>query len=486
MICYSVIIPYIIMVILAVCFLISIGVLNFKTRKSREIYDLIFAHRGLHINAPENTMKAYEEAIKRGLSIEIDIRNLPDGKIICFHDRYTKRLLGFPGKVESMSYEEIRKYRVLSSEERVPLVSDVLKFVNGKIPILIEIKGSFNDEFKYNFQNIVQDYEGVIYFHVKNVLAYHRLKKLYGKRVFFILNPFRRRFEFIKGKHYKRIVIPKLDDLLLTVETTDTAKTVISKLWRISNRYETRTRKSHWLFNTPIAHRGICSSLIPENSIESFNECVNKGVGIEADFVYYKGGVRCYHSDRASNRLGQPTSCAQKIPIEDSITLTQFLNIVDGKVPVIFDIKDAHFSNRRLEKLFMEELKDYKGEFVVQSFNPRVVSWFEKKYPSIRRGQVGHSLRGLRNKIPSPILIAVNFLLFYTGKPDYIMYDLDPNVHILPTFNNIVGLPVLGYAPKSEKETENFQDFFANFVYEDLENTEAWNDYFIKKFQRDI
>ncbi len=479
-------IPYIVMSILAICLLVNVGVLKFKTKKSREIYDLVIAHRGLHINAPENTLKAYDEAIKRGLSIEIDIRNLPDDKIICFHDRYTKRLLGFPGKVQSMSYEEIKKYRVLSSEERVPLLDEVLKLVDGQIPILVEVKGSFDKEFREAFIKATENYRGVLYFHVKNVVAYHRLKKLYGKRVFYILNPFRRRFEFIKGKHYKRLVIPKLDDLILTVETTDTAKSVISKLWKVSNRYETRTRKNHWLFNTPIAHRGICTSDIPENSIDSFLECVKKGVGIEADFVYYKGEVRCYHSDKASTRFGQPVSCAEKIPIEKSITLKEFLKAVEGKVPVIFDIKDAHFANRRLEKLLMEELKSYSGEYVVQSFNPRVVSWFERKYPHIRRGQVGHSLRGLRNKIPNPVLIAVNFCLFYTGKPDYIMYDLDKNVHILPTFNNIVGLPVLGYAPKSVKETYEFQDFFANFVYEDLENREAWGEYFKENFNKEI
>lgn len=472
---------------LAVLLLVYALKFRFKFKKSLEIYDLIIAHRGLHINAPENTIKSYEEAIKRGISIEIDIRNLPDGNIVCIHDRYTKRLLGFPGKISNMSYEEIQRYKVLKSEESVPLLKDVLELVDSQVPILIEVKGTFDKEYRENFLKATEKYSGEMYFHVKNIVTYIRLKKIYGDKVFFILNPFRKRFEFIKGKHYKKIVLPKLDDLVFSVETTDTAKTVISKLWKISNKYETRTKKKeHWLFNTPIAHRGICSSNIPENSIESFAECVKKGVGIEADFVYYKGEVRCYHSDKASNKLGQPSSCAAKISIEYSLTLKEFLETVQGKVPVIFDIKDAHFFNRRLEKLLMEDLKSYEGNYVIQSFNPRVVSWFQKKYPYIQRGQVGHSLRGLRNKVPNPILVAINFLLFYTGNPDYIMYDLDQNVHILPTFNNIIGLPVLGYAPKSKSETYEYQKFFDNFVYEDLENNNAWGDYFKKRFKKDI
>lgn len=460
---------------------------RFKTKKSREVYDLIIAHRGLHIDAPENTIKSYNEAVKRGIVPEIDVRNLPDGNIICFHDRYTKRLLGFPGRVSNMSYEEITKYKVLKSDESVPLLSDVFKAVNGEVPILIEIKGTFNQEYKDNFLKALDGYNGDIYFHVKNIITYCRLNKLYNGKVFFILNPFRKRFEFIKGKHYKKIVLPQLDDLVFSVETTDTAKSVINKLWKISNRYETRAKKhDHWLFTTPIAHRGICTSAIPENSIASIEECVKRNVGIESDFVYYNGEIRCYHSDKASNRLGQPTSCASKISIEKSLTLKEFLKTVDGKVPVIFDIKDAHIFNRRLEKLLMKDLESYKGKYVIQSFNPKVVSWFERRYPSIHRGQVGHSLRGLRNKVPNPILIAINFMLFYVGKPDYIMYDLDKNVHILPTFNNIVGLPVLGYAPKSKSETYEYQKFFDSFVYEDLENKEVWGDYFEKRFGKDI
>lgn len=478
--------PYAIALILAICLLINTGVLKFKTKKSKEIYDLIIAHRGLHINAPENTMTAYEEAIKRGFAIELDLRTLKDGTIVCFHDRYTKRLLGFPGKIDTFVLADIEGFRVERSSEKVPLFSEVISLVSGKVPMLIEVKGSFNKQFKDSLTLAIQSYNGEYYFHTKNIMTYFKLKKLYGKRVFYIFNPFRERFQFVKGKHYKKVSVPEFDNFILTVETTDTTKTVISKIWRISNRYETRTRKDHWLFNTPIAHRGICNSAIPENSVASFEECVKKGVGIEADFVYYKGEVRCYHSDKTSSRLGQPASCAEKIPIEDSITLEEFLKIVDGKVPVIFDIKDAHFSNRRLEKLIMKELETYSGEYVIQSFNPRVVDWFKSNYPHVQRGQVGHSLRGLRNKVPNPILVAINFLLFYSGKPDYIMYDIDPYVHVLPTFNNIVGLPVLGYAPTSVEETLDYQDFFANFVYEDLENKEHWGDYFLKRFEKDI
>ena len=150
--------PYIIMAILIICLLVNTGILRFKSRKSREIYDQIIAHRGLHINAPENTLKAYHEAITRGFSIEIDIRLLKDKTIVCFHDRYTKRLLGVPGELKRMTYDELSSFRVLKSDECVPKFSDVLELVNGQVALLIEVKGCFNSKFKEEFLKEFESY----------------------------------------------------------------------------------------------------------------------------------------------------------------------------------------------------------------------------------------------------------------------------------------------------------------------------------------
>lgn len=67
---------------------------SYIPKKSREIYEEKIAHRGFHLNFPENSMPAYLEAINKKLSIELDIRLTKDNEIICMHDRYLKRLLG--------------------------------------------------------------------------------------------------------------------------------------------------------------------------------------------------------------------------------------------------------------------------------------------------------------------------------------------------------------------------------------------------------
>ena len=99
------------------------------------------AHRGLH-NAkfPENSLAAFEHAIKHGFAIETDVRAIDDGAPVIFHDEGLSRMTGRDGYVCNLKKEELAELRLLKTEEKIPLFSEFLEFVNGRAPILIEIK----------------------------------------------------------------------------------------------------------------------------------------------------------------------------------------------------------------------------------------------------------------------------------------------------------------------------------------------------------
>lgn len=175
-------------------------------KKSREIYNEKIAHRGFHYKYPENTVPAFIEAVNKNLAIEFDIRMTKDGKIICLHDRYTSRLLGRKGKTSDLFYSDIEKSYVLNSNEKVPTLKTVLEIADGKTTLLIEVKGYFNDKFKDTLINELKNYDGKVFFHAKNIFTYYKLKKLFGDKVFWVLNPLRKRFNFIKSRLYKNIV----------------------------------------------------------------------------------------------------------------------------------------------------------------------------------------------------------------------------------------------------------------------------------------
>lgn len=173
-------------------------------KKSKEIYNNVIAHRGYHAYYPENTIKSYIEAIRHNMAIELDIRMTRDGYIVCMHDRYTKRLLGKRGKTSNMTLSEIKKYKIMNSNEKIPLLEDVLKVVKGNVPILIEVKGFLNNRFNRKLLYYIYNYDGKVYFHVKNILTYFILRRKWSDKVFYILNPFRKRFNFIKSKYYRK------------------------------------------------------------------------------------------------------------------------------------------------------------------------------------------------------------------------------------------------------------------------------------------
>lgn len=99
------------------------------------------AHRGLHDdNSPENTIAAFNGAVEKGCPIELDVTLTGDKQVVVFHDKKLKRLFGVDGYVQDMTYEQLAKLQFPDSTERIPLFSQVLNVVDGRVPLLIEIK----------------------------------------------------------------------------------------------------------------------------------------------------------------------------------------------------------------------------------------------------------------------------------------------------------------------------------------------------------
>lgn len=100
------------------------------------------AHRGLHNGAdiPENSLAAFQAAIQAGLPIEIDVYLLADGQVVVFHDHSLTRLTGAEGKIEEQTAETLRPLRLLGTDQAVPLFAETLREIDGRAPLLIELK----------------------------------------------------------------------------------------------------------------------------------------------------------------------------------------------------------------------------------------------------------------------------------------------------------------------------------------------------------
>ena len=124
------------------------------------------AHRGFfnYTDAPENTLAAFERAIEHNYAIELDVQIIADGTPVVFHDNELSRLTGKDGYVQNLKKEDLSKYFINSSKQTIPTLEEVLKTVNGRTPILLEIKnGSFKpQEDCVKINDAIKDYKGEI------------------------------------------------------------------------------------------------------------------------------------------------------------------------------------------------------------------------------------------------------------------------------------------------------------------------------------
>lgn len=105
---------------------------------------LVIAHRGASAYKPENTISAFEEAIKMKTDyIETDVHQTKDGVVVIMHDftvNRTCRTCRKNDKIKNLSYAEFSRLKIRTSDEHPPSLDSAIKFINGRCKLLIEIK----------------------------------------------------------------------------------------------------------------------------------------------------------------------------------------------------------------------------------------------------------------------------------------------------------------------------------------------------------
>lgn len=127
--------------------------------------ETLIAHRGYFNNesdSPENSMAAFGKAVENGYGIELDVQLSKDHKLVVFHDNTLTRMCGAEKKVSDCTYEELQQYSLAKSEQKIPLFTEVLELVNGKVPLVVEVKpdGEYIEATKMMYEQI-KDYKGI-------------------------------------------------------------------------------------------------------------------------------------------------------------------------------------------------------------------------------------------------------------------------------------------------------------------------------------
>ena len=110
------------------------------------------AHRGLHDAANgivENSASAIEAAIAKGYSVEVDLQCAAHRMPIVFHDRTFDRLTAERGPVADRDAAALCAIPVRNSEDRILSLNGLLGIVDGRVPLLIEVKSTWSDDHTY-------------------------------------------------------------------------------------------------------------------------------------------------------------------------------------------------------------------------------------------------------------------------------------------------------------------------------------------------
>jgi glycerophosphoryl diester phosphodiesterase len=241
-------------------------------------------------------------------------------------------------------------------------------------------------------------------------------------------------------------------------------------------------RAPDWITRTPIAHRGLheAATGVIENTASAFERAAERRYAIELDVRLSKDGEGIvFHDDGLQRLCGRSGRVADltaaelaKIPIKgtsDPIpTLGQVFDQVQGRVPILVELKSLGLEPGQLEARVAELLQAYGGPAAVQSFNPHTLAWFAENMPAVPRGQL--SMRYTKEDAPKLDIgqrtLLSNMLYNHLSRPDFIGYEVAALGDPAPRIARLMGLPLVTWTVRSAEAWQRAKPYADNLIFE--------------------
>ena len=232
--------------------------------------------------------------------------------------------------------------------------------------------------------------------------------------------------------------------------------------------------------NVKYAHRGLHNENKAENSMSAFAAAKEKGFGIELDVRLSKDGeLMVFHDetltrvvgiegkviDYTADELAKMSLCGTSDGVP---TLRQVLDLIDGAVPLLIEIKMGNGESGIAEK-FIEVIEGYKGDYIVESFNPIALKIVRRERPDILRGILSAEyMKDPKYKEKLVYRLGQHLALNFLMRPDFIAYDKKGYaVSGLRIVRRLFGTPLITWTIKSqEEENEAIARGFDTVIFE--------------------
>ena len=185
------------------------------------------------------------------------------------------------------------------------------------------------------------------------------------------------------------------------------------------------------------AHRGFHDKpQVPENSLAAFRRAVEHGFGAELDIHLTKDGkLVVFHDSKLARCTGAEGILEDKTLAElrelrlegtDELipTFDEVLDVFENATPLIIELKTYAGNHEALAKAAAMRLDSYKGDYCIESFDPRAIGDIRKLRPDIVRGQLSTNFRQDPDEAPKGTAgLLTDLKMDFISKPDFVAYN---------------------------------------------------------------
>jgi glycerophosphoryl diester phosphodiesterase len=243
-------------------------------------------------------------------------------------------------------------------------------------------------------------------------------------------------------------------------------------------------RAPGWLTARPIAHRGLhdISRGIVENMPGAFAAAVSGNFAIETDLQLSADGEAMVHHDGALGRLtegfgallGKTAAELKAVKFKDTsehmMSLGDLCALVDGRVPLVIEVKSHFNGDRKLVTRMAEVLRGYSGPAAAMSFDPDQVLAVRDIMPERPRGIVAereYTATDWPEATPAQRRGMEHLRHAFRTRPHFVSYSVDELPAAAPwVARHIFGLPLISWTVRTPEQRERAARYSDQITFE--------------------
>jgi len=243
-------------------------------------------------------------------------------------------------------------------------------------------------------------------------------------------------------------------------------------------------RAPDWLTARPVAHRGLHDrfSGIIENMPGAAQAAIDSNFSIECDIQLSADGEAMVHHDDALGRLtegsgalrGMTAAQLQAVKFKDTsermMTLGDLCALVQGRVPLVIEVKSHFDGDRKLVARMSQVLSSYRGPALGMSFDPDQVLALRELMPQLPRGIVAerrYDAADWPEATPAQRRGMQHLRHAFRTRPHFVAFRVDELPAAAPWIaRHVFGLPLLTWTVRSPEQRERAARYADQMIFE--------------------